>query len=309
MKQEEQRWLPFAWMGLEMPIREEWRPLKFSGNWAKGAVIVGNSDAPCFRVAWERVRPERFRPGRWLAERRKRRPFGVDGGRAPRPDGFDATLWAQDEKTRDGGRTSWCGYHAGAGVVLDVVIDPEAEQGVANEAMAEHVLPWLRAVPAGRSHPVAVFGAAFEAPAGFEIACWRFRLGDVVVQLERAAIGEVLTLRQVYPATLATSRQSLADWVTLGRIFPDRRRTQVLQPTTECRIDVNGRSLAGCYREMRRAYAFPLGKLRPVRDLAVGVLDSEVDRLYLVEHEARGEPSRALVERALAGMRPVLPGR
>ena len=308
VERNEQKWVPFAWMGLELPIREEWRPLKFSGGWCKGAVIVGNGDAPCFRLAWERVDTERFRADRWLSQCRKRRPLGGVGKGIPRPVGFEEALWEQGATTPTGSRSSWSGYHPESGAVVEVVIDPESEHGEADALMAGHVLPGLRAVLAGRSHRIAAFGASFQAPEGLQIARWRFLLGDAVVQLERPVTGEQLTLRQVYPATLAVSRRSLTEWVSGARIFPDRRRTSVIEAMAPCQVEVGGRLLNGCCRSVRRAYAFPLGRLRAVRGWAVGVLDPEADRLYLAEHEARGEPSRALAEAALSRMGPITGG-
>ena len=93
-----------AWMGWQMRIPPDWRPLRIAGEWARGKVIVGSANEPAMQIAWWRPNRKRFDPARWV--RRRLRSLKVrDGGPdGPAPPDFSETAWVPDAQVQGAGR-------------------------------------------------------------------------------------------------------------------------------------------------------------------------------------------------------------
>jgi hypothetical protein len=290
--------VPLAWVGWELVMPDEWRPLRIEGSWDSGSLVVGGTADPVAQIKWLRPRRRSFDAERWI--RRRLRSRRLEPGRPPgaAPRGFAEGAWVPDENSRQLLR-SWYGYSREAGLLIEVVANAETDRSSRRE-LARLVVPSLRTSAKDAPTRWSVFGSSFETPAGYVLARRRVGLGDVTIDLAGPNRSR-LVLRQVYPGELALKRRKLARWLEV-RPFKEKRRYRSKDEPAECVIETDGRELRGLRITGWKRLPFPLGFIAPRRSTAAAVVDAELDRVLVAEYDAPDEADPAVVDRALARM-------
>lgn len=292
-----------AWMGWQMRVPADWRPLRIEGDWTRGYVIAGDASEPVLQVKWWRPGRERFDADRWITRRLKALRLRRGGAGGPtEPRGFTSTAWVPEDPLLESKRNllrMWYGYAELAGLVIEVAVSEDAPKKAKREVWAKS-LPSMTAYDAGGLTRWAVFGGSFESPAGYRLTGKKLLLGDLAVWL-RAKDGSQLTLRQVYPYQLAIGRRKLERWMDV-RPYKERRRYRSTDIAQVWRTRSFGRTLVGMKRIGQKRLPAPLGFCSPRRTMAVAVHDADLDRLLLAEHESPHEPDEQLLAAAIGRM-------
>jgi len=286
---------PLAWMGWQLRVPHDWRPVRIDGEWRRGRMVVGSADAPVVRLRWWRPGARRFDAERWLRRRLRRLGLRPAAPRGPAPAACSYTAWAAEDELREEHRglvRLWYGYAPAANLVLEAAVNVEAPRKARRE-VAARTLSSLIVYEQGKATRWAVFGASFESPAGFRILDKRLLLGDLCLRL-RGEARSTLLLRQVYPAELALSRRKLERWIEV-RPFRERRRYRPAVEPRPWQVESFGRRLEGIRRRGHKRLAFPLRFCAPRNTLSVVVRDTELDRLLIAEHDTPGEPDETLL--------------
>jgi hypothetical protein len=114
-----------------------------------------------------------------------------------------------------------------------------------------------------------------------------------------------LTLRQVYPATLALERRAMPIWL---RRFPfhEHRTYHTVTEAQDWTLDPGARDgpgWAGMRRSGLKAFPIPLNLFARLYSFAAAVVDPTLDRMLLAQLDvAKDEESWETVRRVLAGM-------
>jgi len=269
-----------SWQGLEIPIREDWRPLRIEGEHSKGSVTIGDIEGPVFQLRWIRP-PKGADTSGWI----KARQISVAGGQesrgAPRPEGFDDVSWVKNLAVREESKkTVWWGRSERNGLLVEILLTNLRDSEV-NRHFARTCLPKLRIVPLTEDCTWRVYSARFLVPAGYRLTRKRLATGDIALEFVRGR-GERLLVRQVYPAGLALERRSMAGWLR-DRVFKGRRRFR--------------REMEDCHEGKRirwtgwKRLPFPLGWVMPRRCDSIILQNQDMDRLFIVESQWKdGEP-------------------
>ncbi len=263
-------------------------------------MILGSGDEPAFQIRWWRPGKERFDAGRWIRRRLRSLKARDAGPGAPGPGGFSETAWVRDES--GSGRTPlrlWHGYAPAAGLVIEVTVNLDAAKRTRRTVAAE-VLPSLVVSETGRAIAWSVFGASFESPAGCRPLDHKLVLGDLALRF-RGGDGSCLWLRQVYPAETALARRPVERWMRTWP-FKEHRRYKDAGKGGPWSAESFGRTLEGTRQPGRKRLAFPLGSCSPREVLSVAVVDTELDRLLLAEHDAPGRPDESMLAAAIGRM-------
>ncbi|MFH1732772.1 MAG: hypothetical protein ABIF82_14130 [Planctomycetota bacterium] len=284
-------------MGWQIRVPPEWRPLRIAGEWPRGHVIIGSANEPAMQIRWWRPNKKRFDARRWMQQRLRSLKARDAGPEGPAPSGFTETAWAADDEPQSGGRKllrTWYGYAPDADLVLEVTVNLDAPNRT-RRIITSQVVPSLAVSETGRITRWSVFGASFESPAGFSLLDKRLALGDLVLRF-RGEDRSCLMLRQVYPAETALARRKIERWIEMWP-FKEHRRYRKAELKEVWRARSFGRMLEGIKQPGRKRLPLPLGFCAPRATLAVAVVDTELDRLLIAEHDA---PARAADEEMLA---------
>jgi hypothetical protein len=291
--------VPLAWCGWRLDLPRDWRPLRFTGVWRGGAVLVGTSEEAVFSVEWTRPDARRFVPREWV-EARAARLKGRPQAPAPRPDGFDPVAFV----TRPPSRTAlpnqvWIAWHAGCRLGLTLTLNGTATEAAMRTAL-EDILPSLSATPLDAPTPWAAFEASFLSPPRFTLSRWRLFSGDIALEWIGPSRRR-MCVRQVYPACIALARRPLAAWIADYPFVERRRVTPIRDPTPRSFLR-DGVVLEGLALAARRALPFPLHRVGATDGMAVAVRDTALDRLLLTYCYAPGDEAEPLARAGIAGM-------
>ncbi len=291
-------WVELAWMGWQVSVPADWRPLRIEGEWLRGTMVIGNSDGPCIQVKWIRPDTRRFRPDRAIARRtkkEKRNNLSLSKS-CPSATDFRHCSWLTGKEGT--ARAVWYGYAPKAELMLELVA--RMKDGKTGKWIEKRIIPSLKAFRANEAMPIAVFGASFKIPAGFTLKTWKLELGDITIKLD-AKESKSLTLRQVYPAGLALSRRPIERWQEL-KPFKEHRSFRTNGKPAPCRIERNGHACSGIRRCGKKRLPVPLGMIASRTSVAMAVHDVEDDRIFMAEYDAKKEAPEGIVARAIAEM-------
>ena len=289
-----------AWVGWQMKIPAEWRPIRIEGGWDKGAMFIADEEEPVLQVKWWRPGKARFEAERWMRRRLKALCLRASREAAPAPAGFAVTTWVSEDLLDGtaGLLRVWYGYAPEAGLLLEIVTGGETPTKI-RKLILRQIIPSLVTYSSDVAVRWAVFGASFESPAEFTLTNKRLLLGDLT--LEFHGKGRRLVLRQVYPAELALSRRKIERWIEV-RAFREHRKYRADSSPEKWTVNSFGRKLEGTRVTGWKRLAFPLGSVSPRRSVAAAVVDRELDRLLLAELDSPGESDDALLASAIGGM-------
>ena len=276
-----------AWAGWGMRVPADWRPLDIQGGWRRGTMVIGDADQPLLQVKWWRPRRKRFDADRWI--RRKARHG------QPVEDWEDFPVAAKLRKGgrgRRAGRQLWYAYSPEARLAIQLVVGASLPEARARE-IDRRVLPSLRTSAVDEPTRWAVFGVSFVSPADMVYRASRLNVGDMVLCVTGSG-GRRALMRQVYPAGLALSRQSLDDWIAQTSLR-ERRRTHLEGRPRSWSRQSAGRTLKGVLQTGRKGLPAPLGFIGRRRTVAVAVVDSSLDRLLLATCDGRREPDESVL--------------
>jgi hypothetical protein len=261
-------------------------------------MVVGDGSTAVFQITWRRLSDRRFAPAAWVRARARRSGRGrtVDA-EAPHAGALDAAAWARDES---GARPTTWWAAAPDGAVVEMIVNVGLKPDTA-DLVCGSVIPSFRFRAAHEATRIAVFGALFDVPGAFRQTASELRLGDIAVKLERPRQGDILCVRQVYPAELALSRRPLARWLELWP-FRGHRRFEVQEPPTPCDVRRNGRTVPALMLAGRKRLPWPLGRLAPLETFALACHDEQAARVLLALHDAPDDADRDMLEKCIAKM-------
>lgn len=275
-----------AWNGWKTRMPADWRPLKLEGNAPEGHMLVGDGERPVFQVSWREWGKRRIAPETWIERR-----TGDSGIRQDTP-GFDAAAVVESAE-----RWALVAANKRFGVVLSA--DAQLTKNT-RRRIKEMVFGSFEAVETGAPTPWAVFGAHFETPAGFRYKQASLRLGDIALEL-RARGGGRLVVRQVYPGKLALSRRPLEKWLE-HTPFPQRLRIKGLSVEPWPIEFGAGLMFEGRLATRLKSLAVPLNFLARRYSCTAAVWDESLDRLLIVERDARVCAAARTIEPLIASM-------
>ncbi len=277
-----------AWCGWSIPVPEEWRPLKIEGGWSRGSMMLGTEGAPIVLIKWWRPEEKRFDAERWMTRRFKALGVLPDDD-APCPAGFTPTGWIANLQRKEGvGKTVWYGYAPDAGVLIECISTSEVDRPLRDRFFGS-LLPELAASPATAPVTWSLFSTTFTSPPGYTLTRHRIALGDIALELCHEN-GQRLILRQVFPATLATQRRKMEQWLD-SPPFMERRH---LRPE---RTHRDGTSLQ---QHGWKRLPSPMGWLTPRYCTRMAHIAN--DRLYLAESQSRTPDDAVICTEAVDAM-------
>lgn len=280
-----------AWQGLEIPLQDEWRPLRIEGNHSKGSITIGDIDGPIFQLRWIRP-PKGADTSGWIKARRLSVAGGQESRGAPRPESFDHVSWIKNLAVREQSKkTVWWGRSERCNVLVEILLT-NLRRPELNSLFVKTALPHLRVVPSTENCRWQIYSARFLIPAGYRLTRKRLAAGDIALEFVRAG-GERLLVRQVYPARLALERRSLPGWLR-DRVFKERRR---FRQETEDRHEGRHIKWTGWKR-----LPFPLGWIMPRRCDSLIRQNDDLDRLMIVECEWKDGAEVMPVDKIADGM-------
>jgi hypothetical protein len=280
-----------AWQGLEIPMRDDWRPLRIEGEHRKGSITIGDMDGPVFQLRW--IRPPRDSDSSgWIKARRLSVAGGQESRGAPRPESFESSSWIKNLAIREESKkTVWWGRSERSNVLVEILLTSLSGSGV-NQCFLKSALPNLRVASPTEDNLWQIYSARFVIPAGYRLVRKRLAAGDIALEFVRGW-GEKLLVRQVYPAGLALERRSLQGWLR-DRVFKEHRR---FRQETEDRHDGQHVKWSGWKR-----LPFPLGWISPRRCDVLIRQEQDLDRLMIVKYEWQDGTEVKSVDKIADGM-------
>lgn len=207
---------PFGWAGFLLSIPSEWRPLKVAGDARAGSLILGDGDAARLRMTWSPVTRRRFKADKALTRAIARPIKGLPGTGDAKAEkvqlaGFDAAYLVRG---KDRSIDRCVAYADSASRVVDVIYHHGDDRDV--HQYRSRVFPTMRDQPLDLPHKWAFFDCSFIAPKGMLYCSSKLNLGDMRVRLAARSgelFGPSLTIRQIYPASLALARMPVESWI------------------------------------------------------------------------------------------------
>ncbi len=281
-----------AWAGLSIPAPREYRPARFEGDHLKGLMLLADDARPRLVLAWATVTRKQFDPTEFCTQKLLSlfdSSSGIGPSSIKRLSGnlsFTTMLWVHAKEEQ---KIRAVGYCPATGRVIDSLY----HTGTAREDLAftDGLLRNIADQPLDKDYQWAVLGSSFTVPAGFKYLESTLNLGDQLTRFIAArseAQGPSLVVRQVYPADLALSRQSLEEWLedwATGRgasYAPQTRRQGFTFPPVKDPITLAGHKGFVIHSHLR----IPLKITRwwmPRHSRFYAVHHSGVDRLLLIQ--------------------------
>lgn len=289
-----------AWCGWQMKLEPGWRPLRITGGWQRGSMVVGDEEAPVLQVKWLRVDREGLDFEKW-ARRRSRSLKVTNFKQAPTPAGFTAAAAAPDVRGFEDAAdltSVWLGFSRPACLALQVVTNLDAAKK-ARRFVSREALPGLTAFPPGSPIRWSVFGGSFESPAGYRLSLNRLLLGDMALLFDNGK--NRLMLRQVYPASIALVRRPLETWMQT-RAFKEYRRYRQIGPVEHAEVECFSRRIEAIKCAGAKQARWPLHAISPRETITFAAKDAELDRILIVEHDSPKRPDESVVHQAFASM-------
>lgn len=286
-----------AWAGWRLSVPEAWRPLKMTGDPAKGTMMIGDAERPIVLVQWWRPRKTVFDADKWFDQRFRKLGAHPTPG-APAPAGFTKTAWEPELATREGSsKTVWTGYSAEAGLVVEVIVTSLTEEWL-RRSIYKTIVPGMTVSREDEPCCWSMYNVSFMSPPGFELELKHLFSGDVALKFKRGR-GMTLLLRQVYPAKLAVSRRSLERWL---EATPFIERRVLKSPAREAWHRDQPRRLEGIRQTGWKRLPAPLGRCAPRHSTAVAAVDGEMDRVLLAELQCPADAGGAEADWAVEKM-------
>lgn len=291
-------WL--AWGGWRLRIPSNWRPLDIENARDKGRVVVGTNEVAGLQVKW--WTPEkRFDPAAWGMRRARAIGAGAKLRAGPRPPGFTETVRVRRKGAKpEENMLFWFGFARAARLAVELIVNAGTLDAADLRLLVRHGLPSLRARAPDTATGWSVFDTSFESPPGFFLVERRLNLGDMCLVF-RAPNRTRMSLRQVYPASLALARRPIEKWLR-DTPFKEYRRYKPAGETEPWQIASFARSLRGWKRRGRKRLSWPLGACAPRVTLTAAAHDEQLDRLLFAEYDAGREYDEAAVAQALGRM-------
>jgi hypothetical protein len=285
-----------AWSGWRMQVPSQWRPLRITGDWDAGKMMIGDMGRALLQVQWTHPNPRRFDPDNWLRKKLHKAGPGA-GGLKPANESFPASAFVPSSGASSrGDRALWYGYAPEENLAIELIANI-ADSPRHKLHLTGKIVPSLEAEAARQPTHWALFGSSFLAPADFYYTRCNLKLGDMALEFldwNRRR----LMLRQLYPAKLALSRRELSRWMEI-RPFSTRRKNRTLHLE-----DYSHNRLEGKLRSATLNIAPPLGFVRPLWSMAIGLVDPRLDRILVAEMLAPDPEALDLkeLEEAIDGM-------
>ncbi len=272
-----------AWHGWRLSVPREWNPVRVEGGWSSGFVLLADLHRPRLGLRWGVVKERRFDACDW-ARRTIRDEVGKLAAREAKAlrledENFEgSTLYVDPDAP---GRDVWVGYSRASARGVELIYHAQRRDDV----LAERVVPTLSDAAPGEPTPWAIFDLSCVAPAGMRLKSHQLNAGDV--RLSFADRGRLAGVRQVAVARLALARMPLEAWLATELRSKSLHFRGVGNPDEIAHEAVDGRSLVGFCRSMRRRRRFCFMRGLPI-ELFVGALhDADRDRLLIVHASSR----------------------
>lgn len=204
-----------AWAGFQLIVPENLEVARMSGNERKGHLALADEAAVRMELAWDTARGGWFKPDR--ATRRHITDSHKRNNRGPVPepdaikhDHITPLLHLPDEGNK---LDRFVGFSDRTRRIFELVYfhGPAGE----NRRVIDVTIPQLADQPRDKPQWWSYFDCRFVAPAGFRFGRATLNLGDMFLRLidrKRESRSNQVHVREIYPATLAFKRQSLAKW-------------------------------------------------------------------------------------------------
>ena len=283
---------PFAWAGLVMSVPDAFRPIRIRGDAARGSIDLGDDRRSRLEIHWGKVTKTKF-DAVSFAKRQLARAAEV--GRSERRSlAFDviehdtlATLLAYHDDDKELDR--FVGFDAASRRVIELAYHRANERE--DHAVRDETIARLTVTPPDRPQPWAFFDVRFMSPAHFKYRGATLNLGDMTVNLNWADKGwwrPMMSVRHIYPATLALSRQPIDQWMRTtitGRQLPYRaaqRFTRSRKPAPFEQIDTPYGPAIVVDARLRLSYRVFQWRLPGVQRTCIAH-DEEHDRLVVIQ--------------------------
>lgn len=202
---------PLAWSGWRMRLPETLRPLNLTGM-QDGTMLLGDGSVAWMQVKWKRGTVV-DRVEAWMEKSARQAIKSVHAQKSAPPRGWSAAFLACDKPAfRDSSKIVWYGASRNTGLVLELVFNGAASPE-AHRVFTETILPSIGLSEDEEYQHWAMWSAAFQSPRRFRLINRRLVSGDLTLRLA-APEGDLLLLRQVYPANLALSRAGMEAWAS-----------------------------------------------------------------------------------------------
>ena len=289
-------WTWIAWAGWQIRVPADWRPVAIEDAPRRQCMMIGSASSPIMQVKWTRTPADATAFAAWLPRRLRRTARGMAKSDQPpqSPETTDAA-WL-----KGGSRSLWYGACARASILLEIVVDATA--GIHELDLIENsIIPSLRYTAEAEPTRWAVFDVSFTTPPGFALASKRLNVGDMQIEFSGSS-GKQLTLRQIYPASIALSRQPLDQWLGPQRISRTARVLRMQEGPHPWHARVNGRDVSGMRYIADHLLRFPLRALKPRHRSAAVLHDTLRDKLLCAELDMPGMPEANLLADVMASM-------
>jgi hypothetical protein len=207
------------------------------------------------------------------------------------------------------------GYAEKSNMTLEVGTNLAASAGAVN-FMSHKALPALVCSGEDEATDWSVFGVSFRSPAGYVLDKYRLYSGDMALRFTRARADDPedgsparLTVRQVYPATVALKRRPLERWLDRPPFQTHRRLARGHRAERWSLVAGDGDRREGRRRRGWKRFAFPFGAIAARAVDTAGVVDTRLDRLLIAEAEGGATGGSDFVKEALEHMNWAYPER
>lgn len=204
-----------AWAGYQLLVPEAFEIARVTGDHRRGHFTLSDDDAVRFEIAWDTVRGRRAKAERIVRRHLQRSHKKYNGGQPPEPaelssENFSPLMHIPDERRK---LDRYGGFCEQSRRVFEAVYyhGPTSE----NRRVQEVTVPQMADQSPDAPQWWAFFGCRFAAPSGLRYARSTLNLGDMLVRLidgRREATSSQAQVREIYPATLALTRQPLENW-------------------------------------------------------------------------------------------------
>ncbi len=206
-----------AWVGLVIPLPDDYRPAKIEGDHNKGLVLLADDKRARLLVAWGTVTRSQFDAATFCKEKLLSLfddKAGVSQTSLKRVDNnpvFSTMFWAHSKEEQKIRAVGYCPE-------TSRVIDCLYHTGTARQDLVftQGLLGTIKDQSVDRDYQWEVLGTSFKVPGGFRYLESTLNLGDQTIRFiagKSEARGPVFVVRQLYPSELALNRQPLEEWL------------------------------------------------------------------------------------------------
>ena len=267
-----------SWQGISFPVIPEWQLLQIEGDINEGSIFIGYDNSPIIHLKWYRSKKKSPDAQSWILQKFK---INKPDKSPPLPESFLSSAWKLKHYLNEREYLNiWIGVGNDNKTIVEIISSNLCSSPIQN-LISNELIPNTKLFSENEDWIWRIGSASFVSPKKFILNRKYLACGDISLEFA-GENSQILTLRQIYPAKLALTRKSLADWQN-NRPFEEKLK--IFKVSEENFQDIQNK-IAGIKLKTIKKLPVPLQHFKSRFSELISAHDEKSDKVIISEFSA-----------------------